>query len=403
MTDVEALAAQLGHVPTEPTWPADTTRPPVPMALFGADHWSTFAYVETRAVDHRGQLAHDHMRCHGGRHPMMLGAKHAVRGLSADGSRYPTKIKASETPDAAGLYGVADLADHDDYDCLDDLVAAGLLEPRMPTVGPDGYFVDVYGRAITATRGDEVIRPEFVTGMSEQVLARHAVWTLTDIGRRIAAQLRGYKANRGVWRNFRADPGGVSHGFDPACAEPADDTVVIITDGGCDDKLIYGRNDSIATGNARWADLTELPTDRHRTTSTWTGLTSTALAVQHLGGVVDPAGDEPADDTWLAVKRAYKASNDVYWYLAHRDDSRLPTAEEIREENGPLDDIADPAERKEQEDDEAHQLAANWSINSCFAEWAAQWAAMVGDGTFTWQELAVEGNPDITITVYAIA
>lgn len=201
-TEVAALATQLGHVPTAPTWPACTDGDPVPMALFGADHWSTFAYVETRTVDHRGQLAHDHMRCHAARHPMMLGAKHAVSGVSADASRYPTKVKASATPDDDGFYGDADLPDHDDYDCLDDLVAAGLLEVRMPAVGPGGYYVDVHGKAITATPGDEVFRPDFVTGMAEKVLARHAVWSLTERGRQVAAELRAFKADRGVWRNF---------------------------------------------------------------------------------------------------------------------------------------------------------------------------------------------------------
>ena len=143
-TDLGAPTAKLGlgHVATEPSWPADTRRTPVPMALFGTDHWSTFAYVETRAVDHKGLLDHDHMRCHAGRHPVMLHAKRRVSGASADASRYPTRIKASATPDAHGRYGVTEVPDHDDYDCLDDLIAAGLLESRMPVVGPGGWYVD---------------------------------------------------------------------------------------------------------------------------------------------------------------------------------------------------------------------------------------------------------------------
>jgi hypothetical protein len=122
-TDRGAPASELGHVPTEPTWPADTSRTLVPMTLFGTDHWSTFAYVETRAVEHKGLLDHDHMRCHAGRHPVMLHAKRRVSAGSADGSRYPTRIKASATPGADGRYGVTEVPDHDDYDCLDDLIA----------------------------------------------------------------------------------------------------------------------------------------------------------------------------------------------------------------------------------------------------------------------------------------
>jgi hypothetical protein len=86
-TDLGAPAAKQAHVPTDRTWPADTSRAPVPMTLFGTDHWSTFGYVETRAVDHKGLLDHDHMRCHAGRHPVMLHVKRAVSGASADGSR----------------------------------------------------------------------------------------------------------------------------------------------------------------------------------------------------------------------------------------------------------------------------------------------------------------------------
>jgi hypothetical protein len=187
-TDRGALAATPDPVPTEPTWPADTRRPPVPMTLFGTDHWSTFAYVETRAVDYNGLLDHDRMRCHAGRHPVMLQAKRRVSGASADGSRYPTRIKASATPDAHGRYGVTKVPDHDDYDCLDDLIAAGLLQPRMPVVGAGGWYVDA-AHGYTVSAADGVIRPELVTGLDEHVLATRAVWALTANGHRVAGQL----------------------------------------------------------------------------------------------------------------------------------------------------------------------------------------------------------------------
>jgi hypothetical protein len=135
-TDRGAPAAELGSVSTEPSWPADTSRTPVPMTLFGADHWSTFGCVETRAGDHNGLLDHDQMRCHAGRHPVMLHAKRRVSGACADGSRYPTRIKASATPDPDRRYGVTEVPDHDDYDCLDDLIAAGLLQPGCPSSVP---------------------------------------------------------------------------------------------------------------------------------------------------------------------------------------------------------------------------------------------------------------------------
>jgi hypothetical protein len=200
-TDLSAPAATPGHVTSDPTWSIDTSRTRVPITLFGNDHWSTFAYVETRAVDHKGLLDHDHMRCHAGRHPVMLQAKRRISAGSADGSPYPTRIKASATPDPDGRYGVTEVPDHDDYDCLDDLIAAGLLEPRMPVVGPGGWYVDAaYGYTVSA--GSGVIRPEFVTGLDEHVLATRAVWTLTADGQRVAGELRAFKAAGGSWHNF---------------------------------------------------------------------------------------------------------------------------------------------------------------------------------------------------------
>jgi hypothetical protein len=155
-TNLDAPAAKLGPVPTEPTWPADTSRTPAPVTLFGADHWSTFAYVETRAVDHKGLLDHDRMRCHAGRHPVMLHAKRRVSGAPGDGSEYPTRIKASATPDPDRRYGVTEVPDHDDYDCLDDLIAAGLLEAKMPAADPSGVFV---GQRPVGLSGGDSQRP----------------------------------------------------------------------------------------------------------------------------------------------------------------------------------------------------------------------------------------------------
>lgn len=203
--DVARLAADLGHVPTEPAWSADTSRTPVPIGLFGKDHWSTFAYVETRAVDHKGLLSHDHLRCHAGRHPVMMAAKRrllAVDNTMFD-SRYPTRLKSSPTPGDDGRFGVTELPDHDDYDCLDDLITAGLLEPRMPVVGDGGVYVDAaHGHPVTALPGGDRIRPGFVTGLDEKVLATRAVWTLTPDGHRVAGQLRAHKAAGGAWHNF---------------------------------------------------------------------------------------------------------------------------------------------------------------------------------------------------------
>lgn len=66
----------------------------IPREEWGRDHMSTLVYVETRAVDHSGQLMVAHLR---------------------DGVKYPTRLKDSE------------LIGHTDWHCLDDLEEAGLL------------------------------------------------------------------------------------------------------------------------------------------------------------------------------------------------------------------------------------------------------------------------------------
>lgn len=74
---------------------------PVPIHLWGRDHYSTFAYAECRLVDNKGTIDHRHMR----------------GGHCGDDAGYPTR-----------LAGGAELPDHGDYDCLFDAEDAGLLE-----------------------------------------------------------------------------------------------------------------------------------------------------------------------------------------------------------------------------------------------------------------------------------
>ena len=71
--------------------------PTIPIEKFGQDHWSTFAYVETRAVDDGGKLN--------------------PRKMRGDGFKYPTRLKNEENPPEG----------HNDWDCLFDLESAGLL------------------------------------------------------------------------------------------------------------------------------------------------------------------------------------------------------------------------------------------------------------------------------------
>jgi hypothetical protein len=159
----------LGHDnPTPQYEPVGDDR--VPMERWGKDHWSTFAYLEVRIVDHKGRIAHDHMRCHMRRHPAMHAAKRrAIAFGPADGSQYPTKLRDGELPD------------HDDYDCVDDMIAAGLVTVTMPPA-PAGTLV---------------------TGLVEAESMTRAAYALTPgLGQPIAAQLRAHKGIGGKFSTF---------------------------------------------------------------------------------------------------------------------------------------------------------------------------------------------------------
>lgn len=75
----------------------------IPPKDWGKDHWSTLLYLETRVVDHGGLIMRNdpHMRGH----------------REGDGEVYPTRLR-----DGVEVFG------HDDFDCVQDMVAAGLVK-----------------------------------------------------------------------------------------------------------------------------------------------------------------------------------------------------------------------------------------------------------------------------------
>ncbi len=84
--------------------------------VFGKDHWSTFAYVETCCVENHGELENIRLRINNSRHPV-------GRGWDP---KYGTRVKNGSIPDP----------DHDDLDCLDDLEDAGLIEQIGTMINP---------------------------------------------------------------------------------------------------------------------------------------------------------------------------------------------------------------------------------------------------------------------------
>jgi hypothetical protein len=120
--------------------------PQIPLALFGKDHWSLFAYVETRIVDYRGEVANVHLRA-----DWRINEHRKHKG--GDARAYPTRLKNGETA-----------SPHDDWSCIDDLVREGLL----------------------VWNG---------TGL-------HPIFALTEQGRDAAAKLRQHKGDGGVFATF---------------------------------------------------------------------------------------------------------------------------------------------------------------------------------------------------------
>lgn len=204
------LAAAYGYMAPDPTWQYDETRDFVPVLMWGKDHWSTFAYVETRIVDYAGMLDHDHMRTDADRHPLLMSAKRRALTANLTGPKYPTKLKATAVPDADGHYSMVALPDHDDYDCLEDAIAAGLLIVVTPT--SDGsVYRDAHGHIVREVAGNTPIEVGFVTGMTEVDLMAKASWKLTDMGQQVAGELRAHKGN-----------GGNFHGFVPSIVTDAE-------------------------------------------------------------------------------------------------------------------------------------------------------------------------------------
>lgn len=89
---------------------------------FGKDHWSLFAYIETRCVDHGGILDKLHLRIKNSvvKHPTNMGWK----------PQYGTRLSGYFKDNSRQL------KNHDDLDCFDDLEEAGYIENMGTGLNP---------------------------------------------------------------------------------------------------------------------------------------------------------------------------------------------------------------------------------------------------------------------------
>lgn len=136
----------------------------VPISAWGRDHFSTLAYIETRCVDHRGTVDNRHLRADPKLHPGLADARNYIDGVVGGTARVNRNPKISPTRLKDGV----EKAQHDDWSCLEDMEAGGLLEWNG-------------------------------TGMNP-------VFKLTTLGKIIAASLRSHKMEGGVFANFEVPP-----------------------------------------------------------------------------------------------------------------------------------------------------------------------------------------------------
>lgn len=120
----------------------------VPISRWGKDHWTTLAYVETVAVDRGGQIQNAKMRT-----GFPNGDLCDSRFPHYPGD-YPTRLRDGE------------LGGHDDWDCLLDFHAEGLIEyPEVEVVDDVDHFV----RVMLTERGASIaadLRRHLATGGS---------------------------------------------------------------------------------------------------------------------------------------------------------------------------------------------------------------------------------------------
>lgn len=150
--------------------------PPIPVEQFGKDHWSTFAYIETRVVDYGGVLANPNMRTDASRHPKFM-ARNSAQG----GAEYPTRLR-----------GEAEQTDHDDWDCLLDAQEAGLLTIMSPR--DLGWWNIDRGR-----RGP--LRGPGAPNLSNTIVLKVQV-ELTPMGEAVAGELRAHKGRGENYATF---------------------------------------------------------------------------------------------------------------------------------------------------------------------------------------------------------
>lgn len=152
----------------------DYTQEYVPVNLFGKDHWSTFAYVETVMVDKKCFKVQADPRMRSGRRNFRVmidqsdGVPEGIHPFgytrifgTAEGHKYPTRLNDG-----------SEIEKHDDWDCLQDCAAAGFFTVQEIEPGVELH--------------------------------------LSDLGHKVANQLREHKRKGGNFHGFVPDVDGIN-------------------------------------------------------------------------------------------------------------------------------------------------------------------------------------------------
>lgn len=89
----------------------------IPIDRWGRDHWTTLLYIETRCVDYKGTVRNENLRCFptGANLHRMTDAQQRI-WCKGDEKKYGTRLADDSVAE-----------NHDDWDCIEDMVAAGVL------------------------------------------------------------------------------------------------------------------------------------------------------------------------------------------------------------------------------------------------------------------------------------